>query len=170
MPEKNSINLKEKFDLSDEYLKIATNADKNNENFNIVNSTINHAKFLIYLLIKRAKKEIKIYSGNLHSECYGDILIKKAVKEALEKNVKISILVNKSNTQNKFLGIDIVNVKKDKSLPLDNHFLVVDDYSYRMEAKHAKSVKDVKAQVNFNEPRISKGLSVFFDKIYSASV
>ena len=170
--------IKEHFNLSEEYLNITIDAYEKNDNFEISNSTINHAKLLIYLLIKKATNSIDIFSGKLDKQCYDDIKIKESLTDAKKRGVEIrtivvdNSMVSKVSKIFKELNISVKKLDKNETelgIPLDNHFMVCDENSYRIEAKHGDSIENVRAKANFNNPDISSGFQKIFNILYDNS-
>lgn len=167
--------IKGELGLSDEYFDVTVDAAEREENFNISNSTIDHAIFLTYLLIKKARKSIKIFSGDLDSNCYDNRFIRTALSEAIKgkKKVKVEAVIKEGkNMARIFKELKVIVKKLHKGLngiPLDNHFMVVDNKFYRIEAKHKGNLKNVNAKANFNNSQIAIPLTNFFNLLLKNS-
>lgn len=165
-------NIAKEFGISDGYTKTAIDACESGKDLDIDNSTLTHAKFLILLLLQKATR-IKIFSGALDIKCFDTPYIKDAIKSAHERDAKFTVLSLHQTTLPIFdeLGIPIQVIDKEK-VPiqekklLENHFMVCDEKSYRIEEKHPEDNIDlVNATVNFHDPKNGKYLSETFDKL-----
>ena len=83
------------FDVPEEYEKIIEEAAKKKSRLLIPNITFEHAVLLTYHLIQNAKEEIKIFTSS-SDLIYKDARIKKAMKKATMRGVKIKILLEKN--------------------------------------------------------------------------
>jgi|SRR3989344_5343134 len=161
--------------ISHEYKELVEKASKNNEDFFIENSTIDHARFLTYTLIKRAKKSIKIFTGELFSKFYDDELIFKSLEEKLKEGVKIKIVCQKKPQSKKCLDLEATNpnlkIRVLNNHTLLSHFLLSDSSSFRMETPHTlgKIDKLVGGKANFNNRNFGELLEVFFKEIFDRS-
>ncbi len=139
--------------VSEEYQKLVKNADLNNQDFFINNSTPDHARFLTYTLIKRAKNFIRLFAGDLSETYYDNDLILCEIKKKLEEGIKVHIITRDTTKSKAFLKLQEEHSKLlkiyclNKKVDLENQFLLIDDNSFRIEYKHSK--KDTKLK-NFN--------------------
>ena len=167
--------LKNHFEISSSFLELSVDSMIRNEKFEIRNSTLKHAKLLIYLLISRAKDEVVIFSNDLDKRCYDDLYIQAALKKAKDDGVKISaIVLDGENIAKIFRDLQIpvksIDMKKNPNKALlENHFLVCDNEGYRWESKHKKCIDLVSARVNFNNPLIATPLKSVFDDLLACT-
>ena len=167
--------------ISIEYRKLVEDADKFDQDFFIDNSTINHAKFLTLKLINRAKNFIRIFTDNLSEVYYCNHIILEALKIKLNKNTKIEIITRNRTKSEEFVELQKQykdNLKlytlKDKA-DTENHFLLVDDVSFRIELPHTKkdtAISDfnVDAKVNFYNEEVGGFLRGLFEELKSQSI
>lgn len=166
--------------ISNEYRKLVEDADKFNQDFFIDNSTIEHAKFLILKLINRAKTFIRIFTDNLSEVYYSNHIILETLKEKLNKNIEVEIITRNKTESKEFMELQKQyknNLKlytlKDKT-DMENHFLLVDDASFRIESPHSKkdiAISDFKvdAKVNFYNEEVGGLLRGLFEDLKSQS-
>ena len=84
------------FDVNEEYEKIIEEAAKKKSDLLISNSTFEHAVLLTYHLIENTKKKLMIFTSPAELLLiYNDPRIKKAMKRATGRGVKIKILLRK---------------------------------------------------------------------------
>ena len=165
------IKLQNHFKVSKPFLDLSIDSMINNDSSELRNSTINHAKLLIYLLIHKAKEDIVIFSGDLDTDCYDDEYIKDVLRSAVESGINIkAITVNGKKIAKIFsdLEIEVKNIDLSKctnKLLLENHFMVCDKNAYRWESKHDAKIDFVKARVNFNNPKIALPLISIFEEL-----
>ena len=162
--------LVEQFDVDKVYLDLVKEACHNDHSYNIPNSSLSHAKLLIYFLIRKAKKEIKILSSNFHEECYNH----EKIKESLEKANDNSKIETKYVYRNKegvpdYIKKNAVHINHLIKDVMEKDFIVVDGKSYRIEEPHGREVKKVKGVVNFNDRDYARDLNELFEKIFKAS-
>ncbi len=169
------------FKISPEYRKLVEDADKFNQDFFIDNSTIDHAKFLTFRLINRAKKFIKIFTGDLSEVYYNNGVILEALEERLKKNINVEIITRNGIKSKEFIelqkkyknNLNIYNLKYKTDV--QNHFLLVDHVSFRIESPHSKkdttiSNFSVDAKVNFYNEEIGGFLRRIFDELLTSSI
>ena len=166
--------------VSLEYISLVENADKYDQDFFIDNTTFDHAKFLNFKLINRAKKFIKIFTGDLSEVYYNNNIILKALAEKLDKNVKVDIITRNGTKSKEFIELqkkykDNLNIisLKDKT-EIENHFLLVDNTSFRIELTHSKKDTsiinfNVDAKANFYNEEFGGLLKGIFDKLRISS-
>ena len=166
--------------ISDEYRKLVESADKFSQDFFIDNSTVEHAKFLTLKLINRAKNFIRIFTNNLSEVYYSNHIILEALKEKLNKNTKVEIITRNKSESKEFVELQklyknnlTLYTLKDKAYG-ENHFLLVDDASFRIELPHSKkdtAISDFKvdAKVNFYNEEIGGLLRGLFEDLKSQS-
>jgi hypothetical protein len=155
-----------------DYAKIVTEAYRNNQDFIIENSDIDHAKFLSYLLLNKAKNKVRIFTGKLRELFYSDERIKEAIQETANKGKRIDIVIESNEPECKeFLSFvkDNENIhvfKLNSVTDIKNHFILIDETAFRIEAPHTKKQLDgnkVKGLANFNDPIFAKKLVDIFD-------
>ena len=73
--------------ITPNYKSIIFQIEKENKNSCIPCPTKEHAKFITYLLIQRAKRSIKIFTSGIVGDIYDDFQIQKLLN--LKKNIKI---------------------------------------------------------------------------------
>lgn len=165
--------------ISQQYMTLVENANKNNEDFFIDNSTFEHAKFLTYTLISRAKKTIKIFTGDLSEIYYNNSVIVSLIEDKLKKGVQIDIAIENKTKTNKILSLKkkyskLINIYPAKKNTSTNHFLLVDENSFRIEFPHDKKDTtldnfNVHAKANFYNRAIGRHIEkVFGDLIKPA--
>jgi len=158
--------------IDPDYKNLVLEAYRHNDNFDIENSDIDHAKFLSFLLINKANKNIRLVTGQLKEAFYGDEKIKKAFEDAIKRKVKIDIVIDTSEPDcKKFIEImkskpKVTLAKLKNNIRVKNHFLISDESAFRIESPHnKKEFKDnqVKGMVNFNNPDLAKKIAELFD-------
>ena len=157
--------------VSHKYQEIVLEAYNKNQNFEIENSDIEHARFLSYLLIKKARKHIRIFTGNLNDSFYSDKRIMSAL-ESLGDNVEVDIVVESLGSEFKSL-IKLAKKRKTfsinklkKKIGIKNHFLLSDEKSFRIESAHKKDDIEkgiIEGIANFNNPTITAGTIQIFN-------
>jgi len=164
------------FDIESEYADIIYNVLENDRDILIPNRTIKHARFLIYLLFRKAQHSIKIFSESLNKLIYENNFIRTMLVEKLKENptLEINIITNKSvdsqslkkNLEEKFSEkVKFYTIKTKQKKPI-NHFILIDNKSFRIEAIHKpKKEHDFIGKVNFNEPTIANTLDNLFTGI-----
>ena len=126
---------------------------------------------LIYLLLKKAKKSIKIFGGNLSKNIYDFKMITEAVDE-LPSNIKIEILLNEKEESKVFENINEVKIKKlndyEYKSKVPGYFVIIDDVSFRF-SKYTQDGKDnLRGTGNFNNPNVARSMSQVFDEIFNS--
>ena len=175
MDKKEGVNM-EFSNISNEYKELVIKADKNNQDFFIDNSTIDHAKFLTFRLINRAQSFIRIVTGNLTELYYSNHIILETLKEKLDKNVKVEIITRNGNNSKEFTELqkrhkeNLTLYNLNDKIDLGNHFLLVDDASFRIELPHKKkdtknSDFKVEAKVNFYNEEVGGLLRRLFEDL-----
>ena len=178
--------------VSLEYEEIIQKCIKKNINRPIKNSNNEHAKCLIYYLIKRTKDngEIRIFSGNMNEAIYKEDYIKDALKEAMDRGIKIRIIVETNlnpgemeiiNYLSKLdeTKIEIFKLKEKiiKTFKHENisfvHFLVSDCTAFRIEKPHDDDEFEnnkINANANFNNVDFAERIcNLFDDSLYQKS-
>lgn len=170
--------------IDKEYKQIVEEAIKKEQNFDIPNTTLNHAVFLSQKLLSCAERDVKILTGELSSNYYS------RVRDELEKTADrfhvskmqgaIKVIIweegSEQNTDFKTLQskykdvIEVKNARQTFSTGI-NHFLVSDSKRYRIEDSHTRDDvinENVKGRANFNNPDEAKLYNNAFDNIWSA--
>jgi hypothetical protein len=160
------------FGVSQNYVDLVSKAYNNKEGFFIENSSISHAKFLSYFLIKKAEKNLKIFTGFLKEEkIYADEKILEILKEKLSKGVEVEMIVEKDGKESKIISLpnDYNNFKLFKAMDKIkiNHFLLSDKNSFRVEEIPNKCPTkekecEVHGVVSFNCPKLAENLENTF--------
>lgn len=168
------------FTISQEYRTLVENADKYNQDFFINNSTNEHAKFLTLTLINRAKKSIKIFTGDLSELYYENSIILMALENKLQQKIKIEIVTKNGINSKKFIELkekysNFLEIRKlDNTTKVNNHFLLVDNTSFRVEYPHKKEDIDLKnfnvyAKANFYNQELGGHIGGIFDNLRGLS-
>ncbi|MEK6890013.1 MAG: hypothetical protein AABX35_02385 [Nanoarchaeota archaeon] len=155
-------------EIDPQYQQIVIDALDRKMDLDIQNSDMSHAIFLIYILIKKAKKKIRIFTGKLWDGFYNDSRISKVFEEAVNKGVNIEIIIESGKIKDipKCISNKVKLFHMNKKNPLKNHIIISDDESFRIEQPHKDSdlkSRSIKAIVNFNSPDIAKKMGEFFD-------
>jgi len=157
------------------YYNNVENAISSDLNINLPNSTLSHARYLIYNLIKRANNYVKIFSGRLDKNLYGDGDIQEVMREAINNNVKIDIIVEQNpetnlNTIDSRIRVSKIN-DATLSSKIPGHFLIVDGKAFRFEKEHGKilSHDEVGGVVNFNCPPVASSMEILFNHLGKSS-
>ena len=152
-------------------------ADRSN-GLPIYNDSINHASIIIEELFRQAKRSIKIISGNLNTQAYGQ---KDIVVEALDSlsrgglTIQILLEIRLSEEEyethplltriRKSRKCEIRTVPEHLSKLYSYHFLLVDDESYRFEGNK----ESIQAVAVFGDEPGASNLSQNFDDIWKMS-
>lgn len=145
-------------DIGKEYIKKTQEIFEKNLNYEIENSNLNHAMFLSFLLIKKAKETIRIFTTKMNETFFENLRIKEEFEKAIRRGVEIHILLQEGS-EDKFLkfkekeGITIHKLKEKSNI--NNHFLLSDNSAFRIEEPHTqKDLKEkrIKGFANFNDP------------------
>ena len=180
MDKKDGIKDISEFGISQEYKSLVENADKYNQDFFINNSTSEHAKFLTLTLINRAKKYIKIFTGDLSELYYNNSVIISALQNKLQQNIKVEIVTKNDINSKQFMELkekyrELLRINKlDNDTTINNHFLLVDGTSFRVEYPHKKedTNKDsfnVYAKANFYNQELGGHIGGIFDSLKDLS-
>ncbi len=170
----------------DNYKKAIEQLAKNSTNIEFDNEGKEHAAIVLSSMIKNAKKDVKLYSGQLNSEVANNALFLNAFNKFIEAKFTIQVILeeipNNTDGQSKALKrvVDLANNPvynvsykiADKSFR-DNlsklfhenkpyHFAVSDSKAYRIET----DPKNYKAICNFNDTKITKKLENVFDAFF----
>ena len=153
------------------------------ENFTIPNSEAKHAAYLLKTLFKNAQSNIRIFTGHLFEDVYGDTAlieeacnflskdsnnsVRIAYQEAIDKDVIINSKFIQSivNDEQK-KGHIILWRANEKYSDFNNHFAVMDDKAFRFELDHANT----KAIANFGDAANAEKLVTIFDRISKNSL
>ena len=151
-------NIEERLNILSDYADIVKKCYNENKNQFIQNSDITHAKYLSYYLIKKAKKNIKIFSGSMHEAVFDDPAICQALADAKKNNVDITVILEKDASQKmtefcRKNNIEMRLILESKKIKDANHFLLVDNRAFRVEKTHDEDAfekNEICADVNFN--------------------
>ena len=171
MPDENDADLMQHFKVEREYFDLIKDACKNDHAYDIPNGSLEHAKVLIYFLIGKAEKNIKILSSKFDKKCYEDKKIIEVLKQKIEKGVAVSCIYRDERGLPKLIEKETKPVKIDPDAGeiIKNDFLVVDEKCYRLEEPHGKNIEDIEATVNFNDRSFSRDLNNLFEDIFQIS-
>lgn len=171
--------MKKELDIHPEYKILVEEAYRKKSNLNIPNTTLAHAIFLSKLLIDKAEKEIKIFTGKIEEIFYNNEWIRKAINNALKKKVKITIIVSdyekvKNREFLKFAEKNNVQIMELRSsIQVDTHFLLSDGSAYRIERPHTSEdfAKEFRVEgiANFNDVNLGKQIDSAFSHLVSNS-
>lgn len=163
-----------------EYIALIDKCAETSENFIIPNSEPKHAAYLIKTLFKKAQSTVRIFTGELFENVYGDKDLREEAREFLrkDKNNSIKIAYQKSlnidnssfiqtilNDEQKKGFIEIWSANIVKFQGINNHFVVMDDIAFRFETDHVNT----KAMANFGDPANAKQLVNIFESIVKIS-
>lgn len=174
-------------DLNKRYKDDLDKAVKYNENRLVLNDGPIKASILMNTLIGYAKKSIYIYSKMLNNEVTGisnndtglDNDFLNVFTRALEdKQIEVKIILNQMSNNDKIN--ELLNTYCEKGNEYNNsyklldnkcimtlfnkdvHFVVIDDIGYRLE----HDIINYRADANFNNPKMAKGLKELFTYMY----
>lgn len=149
------------------YIEAVNSFLKNNENINVPNPGVDHARFMIYNLINSAKNTIRIFAANLSEGIYDDERILEAIRNSPVE--KVEVLVEGNINSEKFANLDKVNVReiqisKELQDKMPGHFIIVDSKRFRYEQYIDKNdLRDnTKGIVNFNDSKVALGMEGAF--------
>jgi hypothetical protein len=163
-----------------EYRKIASKYAENSTNQRIPNGKKDHAAILIELLFDHAKRDVRIFSGDLCTEVFGCHEVQNATERFLNNpGASLKILIQKEHDESWLENHSYGKFLKEKASDFSgsvsvrqavgnysdniNHFATKDDSSFRYETDHNES----RAIANFNEPETTTGLNKVFDQAFS---
>ena len=172
---------------SQEYYRVVEECALTGRNFPISNGMPEHAVYLMTLMLRHAKKNIRLLTEELPNEVGGadsektsmyadSSLINAAEKFLKNAEAKLDILLQtgidlKSRTlikvlkekkeRQEILGTINIHLAKGKAISLENHFMVMDSTAYRVETDHGHT----KAVANFGDHETAKKLVDFFDNV-----
>ncbi len=164
------------------YEKVKQLADNSSTEL-ISNGDIKHAIILIHQLLIRAQQKVRILTTCLDEKIYNNIRLVEAVKQIVNKNVEIEILIQKPNLisqSNEFLNIcksytncklRIANNPNDPDLI--SHYITMDEKAYRFcsdsNKQHDPADGSVSAIASFGRPELVKRINSWFDKKFHES-
>ena len=167
--------------LEDEYKKIIQQCADAGKNFEIENSNPAHASYLITTLFGKAESEMRIFTGRLFDNVYGNEDLKEAAIKFLNKSKAILKIayqealsfdeVKEGNFLKDILTNPTVKGKVEiynastSCKNLENHFIVKDKAAFRYELDKTKMT----AKANFGDFNIAKKLVAIFDLITNNS-
>jgi len=162
------------------YKDIINRCAEAGENFVINNGNAMHAAYLLTKFFAMAKKQVRIFTGELFAKVFDDPHLINAAVNFLSNDADRKIVVafqEEEGKNSRVLERDFVkkltttlpeNSGKLKiysiSLDLDgqvNHFAVMDSSAFRYELDHDKK----SAVANFGDQKNSNKLKQFFDKL-----
>jgi len=115
-------------------------------------------------LLGRANSSIKILSGTLNSEFYGNEEILKALRES---KAKVEIIHGPNVEENIISGLENLSPNgRIKLYKLDTeplgHFMVIDEKHVRVESDHLATEKEKKAFIKYNSLFLAQRLDEEF--------
>lgn len=165
------------------YKEFVTALSVSGENRTFLNSDEDHALEVLVRIFQTAQNEVRIFAGCLchHVGNKQEYII--ALSEFLERGGSLKILLNNYDVA---IAKDSSLYKrlayyKEKGYPLELketsahpfltgdpdkkevHFTVADNKAYRIETDIEKRT----AECNFNNPDLAKGITSFFDQLFS---
>jgi len=140
-----------------------------------IRSLENNDKKAVKLLvndIKKAHKTIKIVSGTATSKVYNDKKVRNAFKEAIQKGVRIQIVVcnkidlNKENIITELAEKGMIELYKPREDKVPrNHFRVMDSISVYSEKEHKVNQRHRHSEKFDNFPNVTSRFEEAFDNI-----
>lgn len=169
-----------KKDIDRDYKDIIDRCAESGENFVINNGNAAYAAYLLTKFFVKAKKQVRIFTGELFAEVFDNQDLIDAAVKFLSNDADCKIVVafqEEEGKSSKVLERDFVKKLTTKlpknsgkleiysiSLDLDgqvNHFAVMDSSAFRYELDHDKK----SAVANFGDQKNSSKLKEFFDKL-----
>ena len=167
--------------LEDEYKKTIQSCADTVKNFEIENSNTAHASYLIATLFGKAELEMRIFTGSLFDNVYGNAALKEAAIKFLSKSKAILKIAYQDAVsfdvikEGNFLKDILTNLKVKGQVTiynastfcknLENHFIVKDNTAFRYELDKTKRT----ARANFGDLDTAKNLVEIFDLITNSS-
>jgi hypothetical protein len=149
-------------------------------NQRIPNGKPAHAAVLFETMFKKAKDDVRIFTGDLSREAYGTPELLQSAKDAVRRGVRVQILLQHKKDLAWVVAQPLIeSTMYNGKLPANidvrcatapysdstKHFAVMDHIGYRWEWNH----KECKAFANFNEPGVASDLARTFDRAFSAA-
>jgi hypothetical protein len=139
----------------------------------ISNSMPSHAAVLFEVFLKRAQQQVRVFCRNLSNEVWGNPAVVEAAKNALQRGINLSILIqedspdsgpfaellndNRTDPHLRFYTMEGENLR---NAPVN--FAVMDETAFRFE----KDRKECKAFAVMFSPNLASSLSRQFDAIF----
>jgi len=173
--------MENELDVHPRYQILVEDAYQRNLNLYIPNTTLGHAVFLSKLLIEKAKRTIKIYTGELKEIFYNHKRIREDIETATSRGVEISIIVEDIDrvTNQEFLNFakeQGIKVRALKNVTeVNTHFLLSDTSAFRIEYPHTPNdfgvgeKFKVRGVANFNNADLGKQISSAFSYLINNS-
>ena len=169
--------------IVDEYRQTIERFAAERINQNISNGLPQHAKILLETMFKNASAEMRIYTGDLNADIYGDVTVVDAIKTFLLKPyAKLVILLQNqqptdwaekhplikalSLIRGSHGSVEIRFASGNYSTDEANHFAVMDNDAFRYEHNH----ENCEAVANFNNSKTAKQLVSVFDQVRNISI
>ena len=170
----------------DSYKKAIEFYANNAENKEFGNKGADHAAIVVTNLIRIAKKELRIYSGNLCTEVANNNFLVRQLKLFLEDGKKLRLILDElPSEENRSAALKIIlnsvdnplhdvkyKVDKEDIVKTDqeanfkdnkcHHFMVADDNAYRFET----DIVLYQAFGNFNDQKVANKLINIFDTFF----
>ena len=160
--------------ISEKYYDLVLDCFTKNSDTKIPNPNVEHAKFLTAFLLSKAKKAVRIFSGNLSKEVYEDPRIKEILSS--KEGIKLQIIVEdnaEADLKEKYPNIEVSISKlesNEETNRVPGHFIVIDNESYRYEKNHQNgNLTDIKGTANFNDKKVSSAMVAVFDNLLKPS-
>ncbi len=164
------------------YFEIIDRCAEHEENFEISNTDVVHASYLIKTLFKHAKSEVCIFSGQLFEGVFGNEDLQSKAREFLsvDDTRKLKVAYQEKVTKDdivkgKFLSSILSDEARkgsvevwdaSKVFPNDGyHFTVMDKKAFRFETNHVTR----NAKANFGDKKTAEGLADVFNLITTKS-
>ncbi len=142
---------------------------KDNAPDRISNGAPEHAKIIFQAMLHFAKNQVKIFCDNLSNEVFDDSQLVSELRNALKRNVVVSVFTQKDFDNIDFVqtlkdatnGSSIVKVSNKSLVNRKENFAVMDSSAFRYEPNRDQ----VKAVASANDPETCFTLLHNFNKI-----
>ena len=166
----------QKLDLLKDYRASVERYFETGSSVIITNKDRSHAGILIATMFTMAKDRMVVFCQNLAADIYDTEEVQSAVMSAVERGVKVDILVQDSPQATRLveaLKPHVVNgrVRLFACIPGDTcsqaqvNFTVMDGKGFRLEANRAV----FSAHACANNPQLAKGMLTLFDTLISTA-
>ncbi len=155
--------------IEPDYKKLVDMSSKDGLDFYISNFSLNHAKYVIYTLIKNTKEHINIFSSKLNNDLFCDSNIIQAINSNNDMTMHL-LLTNPTNEEienfKKLIEPKKIKDKKVEIRKINNkeqpYFIVSDNTRLRIQS----NIDSNKAKVNFNDKSMALHLNNMFLKLW----
>lgn len=169
-----------------EYKEAVEYFSNSEKNFEFTNKGIPHAATVVSNIIRTAKEELLIYSGNMNRDVANDQNMVEMMRVFLDSGKKLRIVVDEiPNEEDRSESLKLIleseyDLTKDVLIRIDennifadglkqlfedgeaHHFMVADGQAYRFEI----DAKQYKAICNFNDTTIAGELKKTFNSLF----